>query len=299
MSPLLRRVLALTTCFIALCGGTPPSTSQDSRSGAGSATLYTMDCGRLFVRDADAFADDGSFTGLSRDLVNPCYLVRHPSGDLMWDVGLPDGLALTHGRMTSGELVLTMPRTLASQLAALGLTPADIEYVSMSHTHVDHMGNGALFVGATFIVDARERAFLAREDRRQRVVAAAGRQGREVMNAFTALERAKTIEIPPAAAHDVFGDGSVVIYPAPGHTPGHRVLLVRLPQSGPVLLSGDLYHLAESRARRTVPRGNDRAQTLASMDAIEQLAAATRAHVIRQHVTEDFYSLPAFPELLR
>ena len=288
-------------CVVAVSGGPArPADQESSRRGPGAATtLYTMDCGRLFTRNADDFADDGTFKGLSRDMVNPCYLVRHPSGDLMWDVGLPDGLALTHGRMSSGELVLTMPQTLASQLAVLGLTAADIEYVSLSHTHVDHMGNGGLFAGATFIVDARERAFLARADRRQRVVAAAGRDGREVMNAFTALERAKTIEIRPDAQHDVFGDGSVVIYPAPGHTPGHRVLIVRLPQSGPVLLSGDLYHLAESRARRTVPRGGDRAQTLASMDAIEKLAAETRARVIRQHVSEDFYSLPAFPEPLR
>jgi N-acyl homoserine lactone hydrolase len=57
----------------------------------------------------------------------------------MWDVGLPDGLALTHGRMTSGELVLTIPRTLRSQLAVLGLTASDIEYISLSHTHVDHV----------------------------------------------------------------------------------------------------------------------------------------------------------------
>ena len=299
MAALLARVLVLTASVIALCGASPQS-YRDSRRGDGPAvTVHTMDCGRLFVRDADAFADDGSLKGLSRDMVNPCFLVRHPSGDLMWDVGLPDGLALIHGRMTSGELVLTMPQTLTSQLAALGLTTADIEYVSLSHTHVDHMGNGGLFVGATFIVDARERAFLARQDRRERVVAAAGRQGREVMNAFSVLERAKTIEIPPAATHDVFGDGSVVIYPAPGHTPGHRVLLVRLPHSGPLVLSGDMYHLAESRARRAVPRGNDRVQTLASMDAIEKLAAATGARIIRQHVSEDFYSLPAFPEPLR
>jgi hypothetical protein len=60
-----------------------------------------------------------------------------------------------------------------------------------------------------------------------------------------------------------------------------------------------MYHLAESRERRTVPRFNtDRAQTLASMDKVEALARDTGARVIRQHVQEDFDSLPRFPEAL-
>jgi hypothetical protein len=60
-----------------------------------------------------------------------------------------------------------------------------------------------------------------------------------------------------------------------------------------------MYHLAESRERRTVPRFNtDRAQTLASMDKVERIAADTNARVIRQHVREDFEALPRFPEAL-
>ena len=67
----------------------------------------------------------------------------------------------------------------------------------------------------------------------------------------------------------------------------------------PVLLTGDMWHLAESRERRTVPRFNtDRAQTLASMEKVEQIATETGARVIRQHVPEDFTSLPTFPAAL-
>jgi hypothetical protein len=60
-----------------------------------------------------------------------------------------------------------------------------------------------------------------------------------------------------------------------------------------------MYHLAESRERRTVPRFNvDREQTLASMDKVERIAAETNARVVRQHVREDFDALPQFPEAL-
>jgi len=100
--------------------------------------------------------------------------------------------------------------------------------------------------------------------------------------------------------HDVFGDGSVVIIQAPGHTSGHTVLLVRLAGAGPVLLTGDLWHRAESRRGRRMPVYNSsRAQTLASMDRVEALVAASDARIIVQHELADYQSLPRFPSGLR
>lgn len=62
------------------------------------------------------------------------------------------------------------------------------------------------------------------------------------------------------------GDGSVLILGTPGHTPGHTVLLVKLPQSGNMLLSGDLMHFGENYEGNGVPTFNvNRAETLASM----------------------------------
>src|SRR5690606_14765514 len=89
------------------------------------------------------------------------------------------------------------------------------------------------------------------------------------------------------------------IIQTPGHTPGHTVLLVRLPNAGPVLLTGDMFHLAESRERHLVPSFNtDREQTIASQATIERIATETGARVVRQHVPEDFASIPAFPAAL-
>lgn len=258
--------------------------------------LYAMDCGMFFFHDTDVFADNGSFKGVSRQMVNPCYLVRHGSDYLLWDLGMPDGLAVSRKRLAPHPIVnFAMSKTLVSQLAELRLKPADIRFIALSHSHFDHMGNGGLFEGATLLVDEREHAFMFRAEARKEALGIA-ELAQELADAYGVLEKLKAVKIPHAEPFDVFGDGSVTMHPAPGHTPGHRVLLVRLPQAGPVLLTGDMYHLAESRANRTVPRRNNRAETLASMDMVEKLAAETGARVIRQHVADDFFSMPGFPE---
>ncbi|MBI1407180.1 MAG: MBL fold metallo-hydrolase [Caulobacter sp.] len=247
-----------------------------------------MDCGTIPVADADAFADDGSYKGVSRDLVVPCYLIRHPKGDLIWDTGVPEQIADLPGGV--GPEGITVRRTLTSQLAELGLKPQDIDFLSLSHSHFDHIGNGGLFARATWIVDADEFAYAFRP---------AARADKDVFPSYAALETSPRLMLSDKSTHDVFGDGTVQIIAAPGHTPGHRVLLLRLRKAGPVLLTGDMWHLAESREGRKVPRFNvDRAETLRSMDKVEALAKATGARVVREHVREDFDALPAFPEAL-
>jgi len=250
--------------------------------------LYAMDCGRLTMENADGYADDGSYKGRKASMIVPCYLIRHPKGDLIWDTGVPQAIYDMPDHTAPGGIVVT--KKLTDQLSQLGLTPADIEYLSISHSHFDHIGNAGLFAGSTWIVDADERAHAFRPAARS-----AGAQ----FAAYSALENAKTVLIEGDATYDVFGDKSVSIIQTPGHTPGHTVLLVRL-KSGLVLLTGDMWHIADSRAGRRVPRFNtSRDQTLKSMDLVEKIAADTKARVILEHVPEDFDSLPKFPQPLR
>lgn len=61
-----------------------------AKQGATKVKLYTLDCGRIEINDMDAFADDGSYAGVSKTLVVACYLIRHPKGDLLWDAGVGD-----------------------------------------------------------------------------------------------------------------------------------------------------------------------------------------------------------------
>lgn len=286
------RLLLGGLCLAALAACSPSAKQvvEPQAPAKPEIALYAMDCGKASVKDADMFADDGSFKGQARDLVDPCYLIRHPAGDLLWDLGLPDALAATPQNDPAAAFQLSRTVTLAAQLQQLGLAPGDIEFISISHSHFDHVGNGNAYAGATFLIDQEERAALFSE---------AARKTPEFAN-YAALEQAKTVSLVGEGDHDVFGDGSVRIIAAPGHTPGHRVLLVQLAQAGPVLLSGDMYHLLESRERRTIPRFNtDRAQSVQSIEAIEKLVADTGARVVRQHVPEDFAALPAFPEALK
>lgn len=251
--------------------------------------LYTMDCGKLTMANADGFADDGSYKGKPASMVVPCYLIRHPKGDLVWDTGVPQSIADNPGGTAPGGIIVTAKLT--DQLKQLKLTPADIEYLSISHSHFDHIGNAGLFAASTWIVDADERAYAFRPGAR------ADTRG---FAAYSALETSTTVLIEGDATHDVFGDGSVTIHQTPGHTPGHTVLLVRLRKAGPVILTGDMWHIAESRAARRVPRFNvDRAMSLSSMDKVEALARETGARVVLEHVPADFDALPKFPKALR
>src|SRR5436190_2896501 len=235
----IRHVLSAAGAMLLLAGGASAAPAPPK-----SVELYAMDCGRFHVADADMFADDGAYKGQVRDLVVPCYLVRHPKGDLVWDTGVPQTIADLPGGKAPGGL--TVSRKLTDQLKDLGLTPGDIEYLSVSHGHFDHIGNGGLFAASTWIVDPDEYAYLFRPQ---------ARADKANFAAYSALENVKRLRIE-GESFDVFGDGTVVIYQAPGHTPGHTVLLLRTKGSGNILITGDMWHLAESRAARRVPRFN-------------------------------------------
>ena len=142
MKKLMLSVAALA--MLAACG---QSTEQ---AQAPAIELYAMDCGHTAFTDTDMFADDGSFAGQARELIVPCYLIRHPSGDLIWDTGLPEAIAdMPNGFTAPGfPARMSVPVKLTAQLAQLNLTPADVEYVSFSHMHSDHTGNGNLFIVA-------------------------------------------------------------------------------------------------------------------------------------------------------
>jgi glyoxylase-like metal-dependent hydrolase (beta-lactamase superfamily II) len=145
---------------------------------------------------------------------------------------------------------------LLPQLAALGYPAKNITYIAFSHYHFDHIANANAFAGSTWLVHAAERdAMFAASPKDQ--------------SAYSQLRHSKTV-ILPNTDYDVFGDGTVIIKSAPGHTPGHQVLALKLPKTGPVLIAGDLWHYAAERTALKAPEGEaNKQQTLASRAAME------------------------------
>ena len=248
--------------------------------------LYAIDCGRIRVSDMRAFADTGELDGRPANVVDPCFLIRHPKGILLWDTGLSyklKGLA----PVQNGIFELQVGKGLIDQLATIHVAPSDVTYLAFSHMHFDHTGNANAFASATWILNEHEIAWAG---------AMPPPSGVDP-DSFDVHRAAKTQPID--GDYDVFGDGTVQILKTPGHTPGHSVLEIHLRKSGLVILSGDLYHSRENRRFKRVPRINvERADTLASMDRIERIVKNTRARFIIQHDEADFASLPRFPAFL-
>ena len=120
-------------------------------------------------------------------------------------------------------------------------------------------------------------------------------QGANVAGFKSWIDEKRKVE-PLTADKDVFGDGTVVVLRAPGHTPGHSALLVRLKDTGPFLLTGDAVHFHENYESNGVPSFNfDRAATVASIERMKQIVANLKATVVIQHDTRDIAKLPAFP----
>jgi glyoxylase-like metal-dependent hydrolase (beta-lactamase superfamily II) len=69
---------------------------------------------------------------------------------------------------------------------------------------------------------------------------------------FGELDKSKTLLLN-SQDHDVFGDGTVIIKFTLGHTPGHQSLFLKLAKTGPVILTGDVYHNPEEMKLKIVP----------------------------------------------
>ena len=266
-------------------GSAEVAVSADARG----PKLYVFDCGRIRLASVEAFNLKETDTDV-REVSAPCYVVDHPKGQLLWDAGLPSELAAVEGWVTRPDgLSNTLSETLASQMARmdLGFDMSTLEYAAFSHIHWDHVGASNDVASGTWLVQQGD-------------YDAAHAEGNMNVPAVQA-ELLTSIKTRPTQVlngdHDVFGDGTVRIIAAEGHTPGHQVLFVDLQDTGPVVLSGDLYHFQFSRANRVVPLFNvDAEQTLRSMEKVEALVAETGADFWLQHDASLFDSQQKAPE---
>ncbi len=266
--------------MLAACAA--PDETTESADAFDSPRLYIMDCGLITAMNPQLYGLTAEEITGSGDFFTPCYLVEHPAGTLVWDLGqIPDADFPEDGSMAEAG-VFQASKPLLPQLAEIGYSPEEITYVAMSHYHTDHSANGNSFNASMWIVQQAERDAMFGEEQ----VGLTNRAN------YDQLENAETILLE-GEDHDVFGDGTVVVKFTPGHTPGHQSLFVDLENTGPVLLSGDLYHYLEERTLDRVPSFDfDEDMTRASRRAMEDFLVETGAtmwieHNIELHETLD------------
>ncbi len=231
--------------------------------------------------------DGAVFTGEAGPLALPVlsWLVEHPEGLVLFDTGLHADLQ--HGTERLGRLGrlfqvdLAKDETVGGRLASHGIAAADVQRVVFSHLHFDHCGGTSELPNARRFIQEAEWA--AAHDPEQ---IGLGLYDPDDYDLGLGLD---LIDGP----HDVFGDGTVVCVPTPGHSAGHQSLRIDL-ASGPVVLTGDCIYLASMLDRMTVPGfGYDTDHQLESMRELQRLRDQDGCRLLFGHDLAQLRSLPA------
>ena len=251
-----------------------------------SPRVYVFDCGNIDVKDVSVFSP-GVDVGKKKVLANSCYLIVHPQGVMMWDAGFGDALAaLPEGKQVSENFHVRLKKPVAAQLKETGYAPESVTLLGLSHMHFDHIGNVGLFPKATLLMQKEEFESAFGPD--------ASKYGNDPKN-YPTLAAYPSQQL--TGDHDVFGDGSVVITRAPGHTPGHQMLFVKLKKTGNILLSGDVAHFTKNWEHRRVPSFNfDKEMSLKAMNDAAAFLKANKATLWIQHDLEQSAHLKHAPK---
>lgn len=281
---MIKMLIAAAAAFATLSGGT--ARAETAAKAVPDLEMWRLACGDIALADGSIFSDTHIFDGQPRALTGSCYLIRHGKDYLLWDAGLPKTLI---GAPTSDHGVsLSLERSVIDQIAELGIDPKAVSKVAVSHYHFDHAGQLPDFPSATLMISEKDWQVVSGQQETVPYL------NRSLFAPWLGKTPGKLKTF--AKDEDIFGDGSVLIKATPGHTPGHTALLVRLPKTGDVLLTGDLYHFEIQANKHSVPGYNySREQTLSSMQRFDETAKALNARVVIQHDPLHIGRLPAFP----
>jgi glyoxylase-like metal-dependent hydrolase (beta-lactamase superfamily II) len=242
---------------------------------------YALSCGSLEFEKSLFFPAKAA----GQRIVAPVssYLIVHSKGKLVFDTGIHcDALADPVARL--GKRVASLftvhsraDEGVVGQLAALGVKPDDIRYVVNSHFHFDHCGCNAFFPRAQFLVQHAELGAARTEPKRY------DSKDWDLPLDYRAVD----------GEHDVFGDGSVVLLPTPGHTAGHQSLWIRASGATQFLLTGDACYTREHLEKTILPTNTyDAAQMTESMNRLRSLRDRQGVMLLYGHDAEQWSALP-------
>ena len=244
---MLKTLIVFLLALVSACQISPPDQAN--------MRLYVMDCGELRVKEGVPLIGHQP-----QRVFVPCYLIDHPKALMLWDAGLYPG-NVGKGVIEGLRVNQIYKRSVVDQLQDIGIQPEDIELMALSHMHYDHAGAANYFPNVHLYIQRPEYE-AAFEN--------------ETPGYMTSLydELADNPMTLLDGDHDVFGDGKIILISAPGHTAGHQVLLIDLVETGPLLLSADMYYTKIDRAKRIVPKfafAANLQQALESMDKVESI----------------------------
>jgi N-acyl homoserine lactone hydrolase len=254
--------------------------------------LYRVDCGHSLANDESVWTP-GENVGKSIEFSSTCWLIKHGNQWVLWDTGVPQSaLNDPKGWSTLPKLIVYhLDKTISGQLADIGLKIGDINYVVLSHTHGDHIGNVGLFPDSKIVMQRAEHSWIYSPDGTNDNVNQLKALARKLMG------KPKDLQLVDGDT-DLFGDGSVTLISTPGHTPGSQSMLVHLKNSGFIILSGDVVHSEENFEKDIVPSLNtDKAASIASMEKVRRMIRTYDAKMFINHdkAQEDMLKLlPAF-----
>lgn len=252
-----------------------------------SLQVYAFTCGRVTGEFGHLMeGGEGDIT-----VPVPVFLLEHPKGSALFDSGLhPDCRHDPAGRL--GERLARLFRIgfapgeeVSARLAAIGRDPAEIDLLVNSHFHFDHCGGNALIPNATLVVQRREWDAGMDPD-------SAAKRGFNPRD-FDLGHKLRLVD----GEHDLFGDGSAVLLPTYGHTPGHQSLRLRL-AGGEVILAADSCYFCRTLRERRLPRyAFDKEAMRAVLDRLAALERAG-ARIVFGHDPEFWQTVPQAPQAL-
>ena len=225
---------------------------------AADVSLARFDCGTPQAPTAvnQRFSDTYAYGDLKVQFVFSCYLIKHDGDYMLWDTG--------HA-MTAPNVA---PKVgLVEYLAKIEVNPDQIKYVGISHYHADHTGQIASFPKATLLIGAKEWEAISSPKPAEGVN----------YKPFESWIKGDSKVEPQPVDKDVFGDGSVTVLRAPGHTPGHSGYMIASGNES-LLIWGDIVHVPDIQ----IPHP----EVTIEFDTDPHAAAATRKRLLDMVATD-------------
>ncbi|MGH7365982.1 MAG: N-acyl homoserine lactonase family protein [Candidatus Rokuibacteriota bacterium] len=222
------------------------------------------------------------------------YVIKHPKGNVMFDTGNNDKTITNAdgwwGPLAKGfGLKMTQNDAIPVQLAKIGLKTSDIKYVVAGHMHLDHGGNVSQFPNSTLVVQNDEMKAAWWPD--------PGYSIYYIPGDFADTKKMNVVRLEGDL--DLFGDRSIEIRRAPGHTPGSQFAVVRLPKTGTVILTSDVVYLKESLDKNLIapiPGTWSPMAAYASYQKIRLVRDGEKASIFYGHDPEVFKATKQAPD---